>query len=260
MAAALVAQPAAAQLRSYDAPRIESLAVESDGGLGAGATLRFDVYATPAARSAAVRLGTSDITVELRERRDGHYAGHYVVRRVDRIDPREPIVVRLAYRDRSLTRAFGYPPALLAATPQPAPSPGVGRSERPPQPHAARPATPPPAAPLPPAPIGPLTLAVTSHGNGATVIDDGKLTLAGRTAPLAEVHVHVDSISNTPGSVGTPVQVLDQVVRADANGLFEVPVTPSGFVIPGSRYEVRMSVTRGSQVVTQRLTLQRRPG
>ena len=104
-----------------------------------------------------------------------------------------------------------------------------------------------------------MTLAVTSHGNGATVIDDGRLTLSGRTAPFADVRVQVDSVSNAQGTVGVAQKVLDQVVKADANGLFEVPVTPSGYVIPGSRYEVRMSTARGSQVVTERLTLLRRP-
>jgi hypothetical protein len=118
---------------------------------------------------------------------------------------------------------------------------------------------PPPVVQVPPVPTGPLTLAVTSHGNGATVIDDGRLTLSGRTAPFADVRVQVDSLSNAQGTVGVAQKVLDLVVKADANGLFEVPVTPSGYVIPGSRYEVRMSATRGSQVVTERLTLLRRP-
>jgi hypothetical protein len=124
---------------------------------------------------------------------------------------------------------------------------------------AARVPTPPPVVQLPPIPAGPLTLAVTSHGDGAVVVDDGRLTLSGRTAPFADVRIQVDSISTGQGTVGVAQKVLDQVVKADANGLFEVPVTPSGYVLPGSRYEVRMSATRGSQVVTERLTLLRRP-
>src|SRR5262245_18578387 len=85
-AAVLVAQPAQAQQRTVRVqPALTSLAVNSDQGLAAGATLRFQLYATSNARSASVRLGDSGISVPLRQASAGNYTGSYVVRRADRI-------------------------------------------------------------------------------------------------------------------------------------------------------------------------------
>jgi hypothetical protein len=457
LAAAVLATPAAAQ-RVQGEPRIESVAINSDAGLEAGATLRFDVNATPNARTANVRLGGSDIVVPLRERADGQYSGSYVVRRGDRLDANDRITVRIQHGDRTVAREFRYPPSFQARGPGPAPGalierlvmrpmgelragqelrfrltgapggdawldipgvvdrldmnetrPGVyegtytirrrddldafrtavatlrsgsqratarldlggrdrdererpGRDRDAPEVGAVSPAdgarvsergrtqvgasfsdgrgsgidpstvrlriggrdvtrearvtddevqvradlapgrytadlrvqdragnvttkawtfevlgeraggpvfvpgpgpapqpVPPPVAQLPPL-TGPLTVAVTNHANNTTVVDDGRLTLNGRTAPFAEVRVQVDSISNAPDTMGRPQKVLDQTVKADAGGNFEVPVTPSGFVIPGSRYDVRLSARYGNQVVSERLTLHRRAG
>ena len=457
LAVTLVAAPAAAQ-RVYGEQRIDAISINSDAGLEAGATLRFEVDATPNARSASVRLGGSDIVVPLRERADGQYTGSYVVRRGDRLDADDRITVRIQHGDRTVARDFRFPPSFQARGPAPAPGalverlvmrpmgqlragqelrfrltgapggdawldipgvvdrldlnetrPGVyegsytirrrddldafrgavatlrsgnqrgiarldlggrdrDRDERPgrdndaPQVGAVSPdvgarvsergvaavganysdgrgsgidpasvrlriggrdvtrearvtdgevqyradlppgrytadlrvqdragnvtnkawtfevvgeraggpvfvpgpgpvpvPVPPPVAQLPPL-TGPLTVAVTNHANNTTVVDDGKLTLAGRTAPFADVRIQVDSISNAPDTQGRPQKVLDQTVKADAAGNFEVPVTPSGFVIPGSRYDVTLSARYGNQVVSQRLTLHRRAG
>jgi hypothetical protein len=458
LAATFVATPVAAQ-RMQGEPRIESVAIQSDAGLEPGATLRFDVNATPNARTASVRLGGSDVVVPLRERADGLYSGSHVVRRGDRLDADDRITVRIQHGDRTVAREFRYPPSFQARGPGAAPGalierlvmrpmgqlragqelrfrltgapggdawldipgvvdrldlnetrPGVyegsytirrrddldafrtavatlrsgnqratarldlggrdrdrderdnaGRDREAPEVGAVSPAdgtrvsergntpvgarysdgrggsgidpasvrlriggrdvtrdarvtddevqyradlppgrytadlrladragnvttkawtfevvaeraggpvfvpgpgaapvpVPPPVAQLPPL-AGPLTVAVTSHAHNATVVDDGRLTLAGRTAPFAEVRVQVDSISNAPDTMGRPQKVLDQTVKADAGGNFEVPVTPSGFVIPGSRYDVTLSARYGNQAVSQRLTLHRR--
>jgi hypothetical protein len=72
------------------------------------------------------------------------------------------------------------------------------------------------------------------------------------------VRVQVDTLV-TPGDPA-PAKVLDQTLQADADGRFSVDFSPSGFVLPGVRYEVRLTSSVGSRAVEQRLTLNRRPG
>jgi hypothetical protein len=49
-------------------------------------------------------------------------------------------------------------------------------------------------------------------------------------------------------------------VQADRNGNFSVNVTPRGLPIPGTRYDVRLTATSGSQTAEERLTLIQRQG
>jgi hypothetical protein len=105
---------------------------------------------------------------------------------------------------------------------------------------------------------GPLPLQITSPANGALV--DNSVTLQGRTVPFASVHVQVDSVANVGGLLGVTQPVLDRTVQADRNGNFSVAVAPSGFAIPGQRYDVRMTATDGDQRGEERITLQRRQG
>jgi hypothetical protein len=115
LAATFVAEPAAAQQRgTVAAPQITNMSVNSDAGLTPGATLRFQVYATPNARRASVTLGDSRITVPLRQQTHGNYTGSYVVRRSDRIDPTQLITARVQVGERSYARQFNYPPAFQA--------------------------------------------------------------------------------------------------------------------------------------------------
>ncbi|MDB5857826.1 MAG: hypothetical protein JWQ76_1515 [Ramlibacter sp.] len=104
---------------------------------------------------------------------------------------------------------------------------------------------------------GPLPLQITSHANGAQ-IDNGMLTLQGRTAPGANVRVQVESVANVGGLLGVTQQVMDQTIQADRNGHFSVSVQPSGLPIPGQRYDVRMTSSNGNQTAEERITLQRR--
>jgi hypothetical protein len=104
---------------------------------------------------------------------------------------------------------------------------------------------------------GPLPLQITSHGNNAT-IDNGTLTLTGRTAPHATVRVQVESVASVGGLLGVTQPVMDQTIQADRDGSFRVAVTPGPVAIPGSRYEVRLTATSGTQTAEERITLQRR--
>ena len=94
VAASFVAQPAQAQTRTAAQPAITNMALNSDAGLSAGATLRVQVIATPNARRASLTLGDSGVTVPLRQATAGKYTGSYVVRRTDRIDPTQLMTAR----------------------------------------------------------------------------------------------------------------------------------------------------------------------
>ena len=107
---------------------------------------------------------------------------------------------------------------------------------------------------------GPFPLTVTSHQNNAVVDANGNLSIQGHTAPLANVRVQVESIANVGGVLGVTQQVADQTVQADRSGHFSVLVSPRGLPIPGTRYEVRLSATSGSQTAEERITLIQRQG
>lgn len=123
VAASFVAQPVQAQTRATVAtPSITNMALNSDAGLSAGATLRVQVYATPKARRATLALGDSGITVPLRERTAGNYTGTYVVRRSDHIDPTQLMTARVTFGNRTYSRQFNYPAAFQALAMGAAPS------------------------------------------------------------------------------------------------------------------------------------------
>lgn len=105
-----------------------------------------------------------------------------------------------------------------------------------------------------------LTLDVTSHSSDATVDPGGNLVIRGRTAPLAQVRVQVESVASVAGLLGVTQPIADRTVQADRNGNFSVAVEPRGLPIPGSRYDVRLTATSGNQTAQERLTLRQRQG
>ncbi|QJW83858.1 hypothetical protein HK414_07115 [Ramlibacter terrae] len=102
-----------------------------------------------------------------------------------------------------------------------------------------------------------LPLEVTSHANNARVDANGNMVIRGRTAPHATVRVQVDTVANVAGLLGLTQPVMDQTLQADANGRFNVTVPQAQFAIPGGRYDVRLTSTRGTQTAEERLTLYR---
>jgi hypothetical protein len=108
---------------------------------------------------------------------------------------------------------------------------------------------------------GPLPLEVTSHSNNMVVDASGNLAIQGRTVPFATVRVQVDSVISVPGMMGVAQPVGDQTVQADRNGHFSVNLTPRGALpIPGTRYDVRVTSTSGSETAEERLSLMQRRG
>ncbi|HEX7890526.1 MAG TPA: hypothetical protein VF522_14285 [Ramlibacter sp.] len=436
LAATLVAEPAAAQQRAVVAtPQIANMTLNSDEGLSPGATLRFQLSATPNARRASVTLGNSRISVPLRQQTRGNYTGSYIVRRSDRIDPTQLMTARVQFGERSYSRQFNYPASFQALAMGGAPAapqdtierfvmrpmgrleagrelrfrlvgkpggdawmdipgvirgidltevrPGVyegnytirrrdnlgafdgaiatlkhgdlratqrvdvrggdrefggpARDERAPQISEMTPGNgdrvternntrisarlSDEGTGIDPQSVrlrlngrdvtadarvnedrvvfrddldpgrytaeltvrdragnsstkawtfdvtgernvgtGPLPLEVTSHSNNMVVDANGNLAIRGRTAPYATVRVQVDSVANVAGLLGVSQPVLDQTVQADREGRFGVTANPRGSVIPGTRYDVRVTSNSGSQTAEERLTLIQRQG
>jgi hypothetical protein len=107
---------------------------------------------------------------------------------------------------------------------------------------------------------GPLPLQVTSHANNAVVDANGSLAIQGRTVPNATVRLQVESVASVGGLLGVTQPVADQTIQADRNGNFSMSVVPRGLPIPGTRYEIRVTATSGSQTAEERLTLVQRQG
>lgn len=112
--AALVAQPAAAQQYQYRVAEsrqgtIDHMTIDSDAGLRPGSTLRISVRATPGARWANLSLADG-VRVPLRERAPGEYVGSYVIRRSDRIDPTQQMMLRAGWGEGPVAVAYDYPP------------------------------------------------------------------------------------------------------------------------------------------------------
>jgi hypothetical protein len=125
LGAAIVAQPAAAAPRAYVAqPDVRALALNSNGGLAPGATLRVQAYATPGAERAVVRLAGSGVQVPLREVTPGNYVGSHTLQRYERIDPSRMMAARFTWGDRTVAHNFSYPPAFQGM------AMGAGRDRR----------------------------------------------------------------------------------------------------------------------------------
>lgn len=107
-----------------------------------------------------------------------------------------------------------------------------------------------------------LPLVVSSPAHNAVVDADGQLTLRGRTAPEASVRIRVDAV--TPGAggrqLGVAQTVIDDAVQADRNGHFAVRLPPHPLHVPGSRYEVSLTATDGTQRAEERIVLHPRAG
>lgn len=109
---------------------------------------------------------------------------------------------------------------------------------------------------------GDLPLQLTSHRNEALVDADGNLLIQGRTVPHANVRVRVEQTSVAGRRAGVPMDVFDEMVRADRNGVFSAAVQPRGRAgtLAGTRFEVRVTASSGNQASEERITLIQREG
>jgi len=106
-------------------------------------------------------------------------------------------------------------------------------------------------------PGGRLPLSLNSPANNAAVDANGNVFVQGRTAPWARVRVQVDAIGPIVGNrTGVAQTVANETVQADRDGLFSLNLSPRGNPpLPGSRYEVSVTVNQGAQSAESRITL-----
>jgi hypothetical protein len=131
LAASFVAAPAHAATARVANPQITNMSLNSDSGLSPGATLRVQLYATPNARRATLTLGDNGPAVQLRQQSAGNYAGSYVVRRSDRIDPTTLMTARVTFGERVYSRQFNFPPSFQALAMGAAPAQPAAQAQAP---------------------------------------------------------------------------------------------------------------------------------
>lgn len=103
------------------------------------------------------------------------------------------------------------------------------------------------------APAATLPLDITSHANNAQV-GGGAVDVRGRTAPDAKVDVQVQAIAAVAGFFGINQQIFNQTLRSDAQGNFAFSFQPQ-IPVPGARYEITVTATRGDLSRESRLVL-----
>lgn len=235
-ALAMGAAPAAA---ARPALAIERFAMWPMGRLEPGRELHFRVVGAPGA-DAWLDIPGVIRGVDLSEVRPGVYEGTYTIRRRDDLD---------AFRNAVATLRNGNQKVTARADLRGEDRDTLGRDRDRDERAGDRIAS------------TVLPLQITSHSNNMAVDANGNLAIQGRTVPFANVHVHVDAVASLGGVLGLNQPVVDQAVQADRQGYFSVAVPPrGGLPIPGTRYDVRVTATSGSQTAEEHLTLVQRQG
>ena len=109
------------------------------------------------------------------------------------------------------------------------------------------------SAQSPPPAAAALPLEITSHANNAQV-SGGAVEVRGRTAPDAKLDVQVQAVASIAGFFGINQQVLNQTLRSDAAGNFAFSFQ-SQVPVPGTRYEVTVTASKGNLSRETRLVL-----
>ena len=225
--AATVGYPKDLVARAH-APQIEHFVLNARGGIEPGRDIRFRLAGEPGGR-ASVHIPGVHERVNLREAQPGVYVGSYTVRRRDNPHAFARAVATLQEGHRHST-------AQVVVR-----NDDEGRDH---DRHARR----------------ELPLEVTNHADNAVVDPQGRLTIRGRTAPHARVHVEVQAGNPFTGLIGLQQPASDKWVQADADGHFTARLPAQGLPIPGTRYDVQLRATHGSQSAEESLTLYQRRG
>lgn len=105
----------------------------------------------------------------------------------------------------------------------------------------------------PTAAIG-LPLAITSHTPNATVPPGSRVTVRGKTAPLATVDAEVVGVASVDGRIGTAERLVSERMTADARGDFRFEI-PAHTPLPGMRYEINVKASGNNEATDTRLVL-----
>lgn len=99
-----------------------------------------------------------------------------------------------------------------------------------------------------------LPLEILSPANNSQVSGSGAVEVKGRSAPNVDVSVNVEALASLAGIIGMNQNIFNRTVRSDAKGNFTFTFEPR-YVVPGTRYEVKLSVGEGDQKREQTLVL-----
>lgn len=105
----------------------------------------------------------------------------------------------------------------------------------------------------PTAAIG-LPLAITSHTPNATVPAGSRVTVRGKTAPLATIDAEVVGVASVVGRIGTAERLVSERITADADGDFRFDI-PAQMPVPGMRYEINVKASGNNESKDTRLVL-----
>jgi hypothetical protein len=277
LGAALVAEPAAAQQRGFvvaQAQLIERFVMRPMGRLHAGEEVRFRVSGAPGGQAWVDVPGVVS-GVRLQETRPGVYEGTYTVRRRDNLEAFDDAVASVQRGQQRATARVevrgnqrdGDRAGRDDRRDDREVNERRAREERELNERRAREARElderrtreerERLARVTPGPLAALPLEVTSHTEQGGVNVLLPQVVRGRTVPHAMVRVQADARYTQALNASTPL--LDQTVRADANGNFAVQVPPMRVqaYLP-TQLELRITATSGPAVGTHQVTLQNR--
>ncbi|MBD2021107.1 hypothetical protein H6F43_13045 [Leptolyngbya sp. FACHB-36] len=200
-------------------PSISRFTVQPVQQIEPGTELNFTLTGTPNAKATFSIEGVA-LNQPLREVSPGTYEGQYVVRRQD---------------------YFGQGAATVTASLQSGDQTIRARLDRD---LVAGGGTTTNTAQLP--------LEILTPQNNTRV--SGNVQVTGRSAPNTTISVNVKARTSVIGIVGIDRDILSQQVQSDAQGNFSFNFKPT-VAVPGTRYEVSLNATRGSQTSEKTLTL-----
>lgn len=234
----LIALPGVAQTyssdstvaQSYYAPQIDSFTVNSVDRLSPGTELVFTLEGTPNAR-ASFTISNVARNLPMQEVSPGVYEGRYTVRNQDQFSTNTPVRANLTRGDRTVSARLQQPIASgdynNGNRPYDSNSPYSNQTTQ-------------------------LPLEIISPQNNSRV--QGAVELRGRSAPNTTVEVTVKAVNSLGGLVGLNRDVASDRVQTDSQGNFTYSFNPS-IAVPGTRYEVSLNASNGSQNSQKNLVL-----
>ncbi|GFE69930.1 hypothetical protein [Chroococcus sp. FPU101] len=100
-----------------------------------------------------------------------------------------------------------------------------------------------------------LPLEIVSPNNNSEI--NGTVEVVGKSAPNSTVTINVTAQNNLVGVVGVNRNVFSKTVQADGQGNFSFSFKPSN-ILPGTRYEISLNATKGTQTNEETLVLVQR--
>lgn len=100
-----------------------------------------------------------------------------------------------------------------------------------------------------------IPLEIISPNNNSEI--GNTVEVVGKSAPNSTVTINVTAQNNLVGVVGVNRNVFSKTVQADSQGNFSFSFKPSN-ILPGTRYEISLNATKGTQTNEETLVLVQR--